>query len=65
MMASETIYVEGVPVGRIVVENNTQEIAFLPAVSPSKLKEKDFESLEELRNAVFAAYQDKDQGVAP
>ena len=62
MMTSETVHADGVPVGRIVVETNTQEIAFLPAVSPSKLPEKDWTSLEELRNAVIAAYQDKDQG---
>ena len=62
MMTSETIFVNSVPVGRLLVETDSKEVTFLPAISPSKLPEKDWASLEELRNAVIAAYQDKDQG---
>jgi hypothetical protein len=60
MMTSETIFVNGAPVGRIVVDTNSQEIAFLPAITPSKLPMKDRESIDELRNAVIAAYQGND-----
>ena len=60
MMTSESVYVKGVPVGRIVVDTNSKEIAFLPTVTPSKLPMKDWESLDDLRNAVIAAYQNSD-----
>ena len=56
MLTSETIYVDGVPVGRIVIETQSQEIAFLPTISPSKLPTQDFSSLDDLRNAVISAY---------
>ncbi len=62
MMTSESIFVNGATVGRIVVDTNSQEIAFLPTVSPGKLPPKDYESIDEMRNAVIAVYQDKDQG---
>ena len=61
MMTSESIYIKGVPVGRIVIDTNSQEIAFLPTITPSKLPMKDWESIDELRNAVISAYQYKDQ----
>ena len=61
MMTSETVHADGVPVGRIVVDTNSQEIAFLPLITPSKLPMKDWESINELRNAVVTAYQNSDQ----
>ena len=61
MITTESIYVKGVPVGRIVIDTNSQEIAFLPTITPSKLPMKDWESIDELRNAVISAYQYKDQ----
>ena len=62
MMTSETVYVDALPVGKIVIDTNSQEVAFLPTITPSKLPNRDFESIDELRNAVIAAYQDKDHG---
>ena len=61
MMPSETIFVKGFPVGRIVVDTLTHKVAFLPAITPGKLLMQDFESVDELRNAVIAAYQNKEQ----
>ena len=60
MITSESVFADGVPVGRIVIDTNSQEIAFLPTVTPSKLPMRDWESLDELRNAVITAYQYKD-----
>ena len=57
MMTSEAIYVNGAPVGRIVIDTNSQEIAFLPAITPSKLPIQDWESIDQLRNAVITAYR--------
>ena len=59
MMTSETIFVDGVPVGRIVIETQSQEIAFIPTISPSRLPAKDYASIDEMRNAVITAYQNK------
>ena len=59
MVLSETIYVNGFPVGRIVVETNSKEVAFLPGVTPSKLPMQYWESIDDLRNAVISAYQNK------
>ena len=56
-MTSETIFVDGVPVGRIVIETQSQEIAFLPAITPSKLPMKDWETIDQLRNDVITAYR--------
>jgi hypothetical protein len=61
MMPSETFYVDVNPIGRIVIDTNSQENAFLPAITPDKLPMQDFESVDELRNAVIAAYQNKEQ----
>ena len=65
MITSESIFANGVRVGRIVVDTTSREIAFLPTVSPSKLPAKDYASIDEMRNAIIAAYQDKDQGSKP
>ena len=65
MMTSESIYVDTVLVGKIVIETQSQEIAFIPSVTPSKLPAKDYASIDEMRNAIIAAYQDKDQGSKP
>ena len=62
MMTSESIFIDGVPVGKIVIETQSQEIAFIPSITPSKLPAKDYSSIDELRNAVIIAYQDNDQG---
>lgn len=63
MLTSETIFVDGVRVGRIVIDTNSQEIAFIPTNTPSKLPMRDWESIDQLRNAVIAAYQDKDKKI--
>jgi hypothetical protein len=57
MLTSETIFVNGAPVGKIVIESQSQEIAFIPTISPSRLQAKDYASIDELRNAVIAAYR--------
>ena len=56
MMTAETIFVDGVPVGRIVIETQSQEIAFIPTIFPSRLSAKDYASIDDLRNAVISAY---------
>jgi hypothetical protein len=61
MMPSETFYVDVNPIGRIVIDTNSQENAFLPAITSGKLPMQGFESVDELRNAVIAAYQNKEQ----
>ena len=62
MIISETVFVNNCPIGRILMETVSQEVSFFPAITPSKLLMRDWASLDELRNAVTAAYQDKDQG---
>ncbi|MFC1702422.1 hypothetical protein ACFL1J_06755 [Pseudomonadota bacterium] len=60
MMTSESIFVNGNLIGRIAIDTNSQEIAFLPAITPSKLPMQDWESIDQLRNAVITTYQNKD-----
>ncbi len=64
MMFSETVFANSVPVGRILLDTDTKEVTFLPASSPSKLPAKDYTSIDEMRNAVIAAYQAKEGGEA-
>jgi hypothetical protein len=57
MMISETVFVNTRPIGRILMETVSQEVTFFPTISPSRLPAKDYASIDEMRNAVIAAYQ--------
>jgi len=59
MLTTETMFVDGRPVGRIVIETCSQEVAFVPTVTPSKLPLQDWDSIDELRSTVIAVYQTK------
>ena len=59
MIISESIVVNGRPVGKLILDTNSQEIAFHPNESPSPVPEQDWESVDKLRAAVVKAYQDK------
>ncbi len=56
MIVSETFHVSGRPVGRLMVNTNSQEIAFQPAESPSLLPDQSWSSVDELRTAMTVAY---------
>lgn len=60
MIISETVFVNANPVGNIVVDTAGNQIAFMPRQSPSKLPERDWESMEQLRNEVVKAYKRND-----
>jgi hypothetical protein len=56
MMLSETLHVSDRPVGKLLVNTNSQEIAFQAAESPSLLTNRSWKTVDELRAAVTAAY---------
>ena len=56
MRLVETLHVSGRPVGRLLVNTNSQEIAFQAAELPSLLPDYSWDSVDELRAAVTAAY---------
>ena len=56
MIVNETIFVQGRPVGRLLVNTNSQEIAFQPAKPPSLLPDKQWSSVDEVKAAVTLAY---------
>ena len=59
MIISETLLVKGQPVGRLILDTNSQEVAFQPNVSLSPLPNRHWSSVDKLRAAVVKAYQDK------
>ena len=57
MILTETIFVEGAPVGVVRQDINTRQIAFSPIEGRSRLPAKDWKSMDELKEAVIAAYE--------
>ena len=62
MKITETIHVEGKPVGRLIVNTNSHEIEFQPAEATSLLPDQSWNSVDHLKLAIFAAYTPKDEG---
>lgn len=62
MMLSETIHVAGKPVGRMIVNTNSHEIAFQAAESPSLLPDKEWDSVDQLKQAVIDTYSHNRDG---
>lgn len=56
MILTETIQVDGKPVGKIIVDSNVREIAFTPHEGQSRLPEQRWENVEQLKQAVIKAY---------
>ena len=56
---AETILVSGRPVGRLLVNTNSHEIAFQPTEAAKLLPDRDCSSVDELRQAVIQFYQKK------
>lgn len=59
MRIAESVYVQGRPVGRLIVDTNSHEIVFQPRESPSRLPDQSWNSVDQLKQAVFAAYSYK------
>lgn len=57
MIVSETIYVDGEPIGVIRQDITTKQIDFSPIKSPSKLPQCDWRGVDQLRVAIDAAYK--------
>lgn len=58
MIRRETAFIAGKPVGVIRQDSNTGQIDFSPTKLPSKLLPRDWRSVDQLRDAVNAAYKD-------
>ncbi len=59
MILTETIFLEGTPLGQIRQNSDTGQIAFLPIKGRLQLPAKDWKSVDELKAAVFKAYTKK------
>ncbi len=59
MMLSETIYVGGVPVGVARQDTTSKQTTFSPTEIPSKVKPRSWRGIDQLKNAVSAAYKAK------
>ena len=57
MILTETIFLGGAPVGVVLQDTNTRQIAFSPIKGQSPLSAKDWESMDELKVAVLNAYK--------
>lgn len=60
MNLAESVFVDAIPVGKIVVDTASNQIAFIPRQSPCKLPQQDWQNLEQLRNAIVKAYKRND-----
>ena len=56
MILAEAIHVKGKPVGTVRQDTLTRQIAFTAANPPSKLPEREWVCVDELKEAVLAAY---------
>jgi len=65
MILAETIHVAGKPVGRLMVNTNSHEIAFQAAEAISLLPDQEWASVDELRAAVIAAYSKPEKEESP
>lgn len=56
MILAETIFVSSKPVGVIRQNTNTQQIAFSPIKGQSRLPEREWSSIDDLKAAVIREY---------
>lgn len=56
MILVETIYIKGKPIGLIRQHTRTKQIAFSPFGGVRKLPEREWFCVDELKEAVIAAY---------
>ena len=61
MFLTETIYIKGKPIGVVRRDTTTRLIAFSPNQGHSKLPEREWASIDELKAAVMVAYTDLDK----
>ena len=54
---TETIYINGEPVGVVRRCNKSNQVAFSPNSPPSKLPDRDWDSIDQLKAAVTKAYR--------
>lgn len=57
MILTETIFVEGAPVGVVRQDTMTHQIAFSSIKGKSRLPAKDWKSMDELKAAVIREYE--------
>ena len=57
MILTETIFLEGAPMGVVRQDTNTRQIAFSPIKGQSRLQAKGWKSMDELKVAVLKAYK--------
>ena len=62
MIIAESVHVAGKPVGRLIIDSNSHEIAFQTAEATSLLPDQEWGAVDELRAAVVEAYTDKEKG---
>ena len=66
MILVETIFVSGKPVGVVRRDDYSGEIAFSPIKGKSRLPDREWKSVDELKQAVFREYKNEiDQATAP
>lgn len=56
MILTETLYLAGKPIGVIRQNTNTRQIAFSPIEGKSRLPEREWADIDELKAAVMKAY---------
>jgi hypothetical protein len=59
VILTETIFLEGAPVGVVRQDTITRQIAFSPIKGPSLLPVREWESMDELKAAVIRAYKNE------
>lgn len=59
MILAETIFVADTPVGVIRMDTNTRQIAFSPIEGKSRLPDREWKSIDELKDAVIKTYRGK------
>ncbi len=62
MMISETLHVEGKSVGRMIVDTNAKEVTFEPNENPTLVPDRNWNGVDELRQAVIQAYTSENPG---
>ena len=62
MILAETIFVDRQPVGIVRQDSNTQQIDFSPLKGKSLVTDRSWESIDDLKLAVFAAYSHNKDG---
>lgn len=61
---SESVTVDGKPVGRIMWDSGSGRLAFIPTVTPSPVSDRNWASIDELRAAIVEAYRQSRNGAA-